>query len=91
MSVHRYGMIVTHAGAIDITLCTPEWLARACRELGGIYNARHHLVVSSEDFDKGTLHAWLAARVQEVQADTWVEIAERLSRLCYWEFEDYTA
>jgi hypothetical protein len=27
--------------------------------------------------------------VHEVQADTWAEIGERLSRLGYWEFEDY--
>ena len=73
--------------SFDITICSPEWLAQACRKVGGIYNPRHHLVV---DFDKRALHAWLAARVQEVQADTWPEIGERLSRFGYWEFEDYT-
>jgi Immunity protein 8 len=77
--------------SFDITVCTPEWLAQACRKVGGIYNARHQLVVNFEDFDKGMLRAWLAARVQEVQADTWADIGERLSRLGYWEFEDYTA
>lgn len=77
--------------SFDITVCTPEWLAEACRQTGGIYNARHHLVVNFEEFDKRALHAWLAARVQEVQAGTWSEIGERLSRLGYWEFEDYRA
>jgi Immunity protein 8 len=75
--------------SFDITGCTPESLAEACRQVGGIYNPRHHLVVNLEDFDKHELHAWLAARVHEVQADTWAEIGERLSRLGYWEFEDY--
>jgi hypothetical protein len=73
----------------DITACTPEWLAQACRRAGGFYNARHHVVVNFEDFDEHALQAWLAARVQEVQADTWPEVARRLSHLGYWEFEDY--
>ena len=75
--------------SFDITVCTPEWLAEACRKVGGIYDARHHIVVNHDDFDKRALHAWLAARVQEVEADTWRGVGERLSRLGYWEFEDY--
>jgi hypothetical protein len=75
--------------SFDITVCTPEWLAEACRKVGGIYDPRHHLVVNLDEFDKRALHAWLAARVQEVQADTWAQVGERLSRLGYWEFEDY--
>jgi hypothetical protein len=35
------------------------------------------------------LRDWLAARVQEVEADTWSEIGERLGRVGHWEFEDY--
>jgi hypothetical protein len=26
-----------------------------------------------------------------LQADTWAEVGQRLSRLCYWEVEDYRA
>jgi hypothetical protein len=54
--------------SFDITVCTPEWLAEACRTVGGIYDARHHIVVNHDDFDKRALHAWLAAMVQEVEA-----------------------
>lgn len=75
--------------SFDITVCTPEWLAMACRRVGGIYDARHHLVVNFEDFDVRALRAWIAARVQEVQAESWQEVGERLGRLGYWEFEDY--
>jgi hypothetical protein len=75
--------------SFDVTVCTPEWVAEACRKVGGIYDARHHLVVNLDDFDQRALHAWLAARVQEVDADSWEQVAERLSRLGYWEFEDY--
>ncbi|MCW2843467.1 MAG: hypothetical protein JWN22_1383 [Nocardioides sp.] len=41
--------------SFDITVCSAEWLARACREVGGIYNARHHLVVNFDDFDARVL------------------------------------
>jgi hypothetical protein len=75
--------------SFEITVCTPQWLAQACNRVGGIYNPRHHLVVTLEDFDKRALRAWLAARVREVEADTWGQIGNRLSRLGYWEFEDY--
>ena len=71
----------------DVTICTPEWLSVAAR--GGFYDARHHVVVDFEAFDQAELHRWLARRVETVQADKWKQIGERLSRLGYWEFEDY--
>lgn len=64
-------------------------MAKTCREVGGIYDARHHLVVNLDDFDQRALRAWLTARVQEVEADFWSEIGERLGRLAYWELDDY--
>ena len=73
-----------------ITVCTPEWLAQACRRTGGFYDARHHVVVNFEDFNRHALQAWLATRVAEVQADTWAAVARRLSHLGYWECEDYS-
>ena len=86
-------MIVGPAGApgeesFDVTVCSPEWLAETCREVGGICGARHHLVVSLDDFDVRVLRAWLAARVQDVEADTCPEIGERLGQLGSWGFED---
>lgn len=75
--------------SFDVTVCSPEWLATATREVGGIYNARHHLVVNVDDFDVRTLRSWLTARVQEVTGESWPEISERLGRLGQWEFEDY--
>ena len=77
--------------SFDVTVCSPEWLTQACRRVGGIYNPRHHLVVNVDDFDKRALEWWLAARVQEVEPQSWPEIGERLGRLGHWEFEDYQA
>ena len=77
------------AELFDVTVCTPEWLSERCRAEGGIYNPRHHLVVTFEQFDKRVLHAWLDARVRGVQVAAWHAVGERLGRLAYWEFEDY--
>ena len=75
--------------SFDVTVCTPEWLSRTAD--GGFYDARHHVVVNLESVDTNALHAWLARRVESVQADTWTEIGERLGRLGFWEFEDLRA
>ena len=75
--------------SFDVTVCTPEWLANACRRAGGIYSARHHLVVNFKDFDQRAMRAWLSARVEAVEAENWTEIGERLGRLGLWESEDY--
>lgn len=74
--------------SFDVTVCTPEWLADACRRTGGIYNPRHHLVVDYEAFDQRALREWLAARVRTIEADSWSGIGERLGRLGHWEYED---
>jgi hypothetical protein len=73
----------------ELTICTPEWLAEACRKAGGIYDPRHHLVVSGAAFDERRLRRWLATRMEETQADTWSEVAERVGHFAYWDFEDY--
>lgn len=68
------------AEMFDVTVCTPGWLAASCWRAGGSYNARHHLVTTFNDFDQRALQVWISARVQEAEADTWPEIAERLAR-----------
>jgi hypothetical protein len=77
--------------SFDAIICTPEWLAEACRKAGGIYDARHHLVVDYAKFDQRAVRAWLSARVEQVEADTWAEVGERLGRFGRWEFEDFRA
>lgn len=74
--------------SFDVVVCSPQWLAARCQE-AGLYDARHHLVVNVEQFDKRQLRTWLESRITSVRADTWREIGERLGRLGRWEFEDY--
>lgn len=75
--------------SFDVTVCTPERLATASRRIGGIYDARHHVVVNLDEFNQRALRAWLASRVHDAEADSWPELGQRLGRLGQWEFEDY--
>ncbi len=73
--------------SLDVTICSPEWLAHKAE--GGAHSGRHHIVVDVDSFDAAQLESWLRKQVHAV-AETWREVRQRLSRLGYWEFEDYT-
>lgn len=75
--------------SFDVIVCTPEWLATASRRAGGIYDARHHVVVNLDEFNQRALRDWLASRVHEAEAVNWPEVGQRLGRLSHWEFEHY--
>jgi hypothetical protein len=74
--------------SFDLLVCTPTWLANEVSNHVAIVG-RHHLIVEK----------WDAARVREIVTDLftreqgkdWDELALRLGRLGYWEFEDYKA
>lgn len=72
--------------SFDITLCTPGWLAERVRK-DGIIDARHHVVVDAYDYDR--IERYLRDRVSQLEGSSWDELAQRLSRLGHWEFEDY--
>ena len=76
--------------SFDLTVCTPEWVAHRTRQVGGIYDARHHVLVDLESFDRAVVEAWITKRVTAVTGGDWAEVGQKLSRLGYWEFEDYT-
>lgn len=72
--------------SFDLVACSPSWLAAQARQ-NGVVDARHHLVLCG--FDWPLLSSYIERRVQQCEGATWNDIAERLSRLGYWEFEDY--
>jgi hypothetical protein len=45
--------------------------------------------VNVDDFDARALRTWLEGQVLSAHGTSWNELAERLSRLGRWEFEDY--
>jgi immunity protein 8 of polymorphic toxin system len=72
--------------SFDVTVCSPAWLEKEC-ERNGFVLGRHHLVVRGYDFR--FIERVLAELIGRYSGETWPEIAEKISRLAYWEFEDY--
>lgn len=72
--------------SFDVTVCSPTWLESEC-ERDQFVVGRHHLIVAYYDFTN--VQNLLYKLVDRCRGDSWHEIAEKLSRLAFWEFEDY--
>jgi hypothetical protein len=72
--------------SFDVLVCTPLWLSRTVREEGPQIG-RHRLIVDPMDLQAAI--EFLRARFEAFEAPTWDLLGEKLSRLGYWEFEDY--
>ena len=72
--------------SFDLTVCSLDWLAeRVSRD--GVFDGRHHLIV--EQYDWPRIEAHLRGRVAACEGADWDEVATRIARFAYWEFEDY--
>ena len=72
--------------SFDLTVCSAGWLALLARR-DGVVDGRHHLVV--DGFNWPSVRSYIERRVQQCEGAAWRDVAEQLSRLDYWEFEDY--
>jgi Immunity protein 8 len=72
--------------SFDITVCSPSNLVKEC-ERDGFVLGRHRLIVCRYDF--GLLRRILVKLVENCHGDTWQDVAAKLNRIAYWEFEDY--
>lgn len=72
--------------SFDLTVCTPEWFAAHRMEAGIVMGSRT-LFVSAYDYR--AVKAFLERAAQRAEGKNWREIAESLSWLGTWEFENY--
>jgi hypothetical protein len=72
--------------SFDVTVCSPAWLEKKC-ERDSFVQGRHHIVV--RDYDFSLVQRILTELVGRCNGETWPEIAKKISRFAYWEFEDY--
>jgi hypothetical protein len=72
--------------SFDIHLCTPQWLIENSKKTDVIFG-RHYLIVFEYDFEK--IEKKLKSFVANIDEPTWDEVAQKLSRIGMWEFEDY--
>jgi hypothetical protein len=79
---------VGSAGADNfaITIVTPEFL-RHQYPWDKCYLLCHYLLV--KEYDWASILALLTKYVNSLEADTWEQLAQKISQVARWEFEDY--
>jgi hypothetical protein len=70
----------------DFVVCSARWLAEHPPEKG-FWFLRNHLLLTRWDY--GVLDRALRDLCAHTHGETWHEVATKLSRWGYWEFEDY--
>jgi hypothetical protein len=73
--------------SFQFEVCTPGWLQDQVRREGPM-SGRHHVVVDT--FSWPALQSYFQRLVYRCSGADWREVATKLSRYGYWEFEDYT-
>ena len=72
--------------SFDVQVCTPRWLERWVRE-NGPRVGRHFLII--EHWHAPAVLSFLKKIVENCSGPTWDVVAEQVSRIGFWEFEDY--
>lgn len=76
------------AELFQFEVCSPTAMRSETGEKGYAF-VRHVLLV--ERWDAELVESAIRDLCQRVSGDTWSQVAERLARHGYWEFEDYQA
>ncbi|MDE9436697.1 immunity 8 family protein [Xenorhabdus bovienii] len=74
------------ADYFQVQICTPEWL---CTHKWEPELMRHLLLVRRYDLNEIT--KIITDYIDQCEGDDWMEIAQKLSRVFSWEYEDYQA
>jgi Immunity protein 8 len=73
--------------SFGIMVCTLEWFDRNTKD--NVASGRHHLFVREYDYNE--LKRYLVKYCSACIGSSWTEVAEKVARIGYWEFEDYKA
>jgi hypothetical protein len=71
--------------SFDLKVCTPSWLAKVCAKDGFVLGV-HYLIVDHYDLPK--IRQLINRFIERCSGDTWQQVAQKVGRLAYWEFED---
>lgn len=74
------------AESFDIQICTPKWLISKYSAEEVLFG--HHMLIVFE-YDLDRIKNKISRYCDSCSGGTWQEIANKLTRIGYWEFEDY--
>jgi len=72
--------------SFDVLVCTPRWLEELVAADGPVVGA-HHLIVQFLDLELAL--NFLKDRIESFEAPNWRQLAQQISRIGYWEFQEY--
>lgn len=67
-------------------VCSPKWFAEKEIPLEPKF-VRHWVLIN--EYDEGKIKGLVKDLIESTSGETWHEVAEKLSRYMFWEFEDY--
>jgi hypothetical protein len=73
------------ADNFQVMVCTPMWLYEQHGQLD-IFMGRHYLIVFEYNYKR--ILQWINSYLATCTGETWTEVAEKVARFGYWEFED---
>ncbi|CAN5279172.1 immunity 8 family protein [soil metagenome] len=74
--------------SFQLTVMTPRALERELRKIGSPMVGRHYVFI--ERWETSAVLQWLTMSIESIEGSTWDEVGERVARIGWWEFEDYT-
>jgi hypothetical protein len=76
------------AESFDIQVCTPKWFLTHLKK-DDVVAGRHFLIVLEYNFEN--LFNKIKELIEMCIGNDWNEVAQKVSRIGFWEFEDYTS
>ncbi|WP_407321437.1 immunity 8 family protein [Dickeya ananatis] len=74
------------AESFDILICTPLWLQKEL-STNKVLSGKGVLILSEYDYDE--IVNFLEKQIATCHSENWSDVALRLSRIGFWEYEDY--
>lgn len=72
--------------SFDIEVCTPKWLEKTYG-MNDVVIGRHHFIVREYNYPR--IVQTIKDFLRGCSGENWIEVANKVSRLGKWEFEDY--
>lgn len=74
------------AEQFGITVCTPKWLLEY-KNKEEIFFGKNYLLVFEYNYSK--IYRKIKSYIDKLDGHSWEELAMKIGRISYWEFEDY--
>ena len=72
--------------SFNIQICTPGWFLSTMKK-HDIVPGRHFLIVLEYNYDR--IYNKIKQLIENCTGNDWNEVADKVSRIGFWEFEDY--